>query len=185
MQNLRKCRTCGLEANNEDELNLFKRSKSSSYGRDNECKQCDNNRYSNAVTKGSETRDKVLKQKRNNHFRFKYGMTLEQRDNYILSVGKCEICGKGLNEKTAHIDHSHTKHKHVRGVLCNNCNTGLGKFGDNIEMLNKAMRYLIEREHMVDSQIFSLQATMDTLYHGGYDAWKASIQAIKDQFPKG
>ena len=24
----------------------------------------------------------------------------------------------------------------------------------------------------------------DTLYHGGYDAWKTSIQAIKDRFPK-
>ena len=25
----------------------------------------------------------------------------------------------------------------------------------------------------------------DTLYHGGYDAWKAQIQAIKDKYPKG
>jgi hypothetical protein len=26
---------------------------------------------------------------------------------------------------------------------------------------------------------------LDTLYHGGYDAWKAEIQAIKDKYPKG
>ncbi len=25
----------------------------------------------------------------------------------------------------------------------------------------------------------------DTLYHGGYDAWKAAIQAVKDKYPKG
>ena len=25
---------------------------------------------------------------------------------------------------------------------------------------------------------------LDTLYHGGYDAWKASIQAVKDKYPK-
>lgn len=25
----------------------------------------------------------------------------------------------------------------------------------------------------------------DTLYHGGYDAWKTQIQAIKDKYPKG
>ena len=25
----------------------------------------------------------------------------------------------------------------------------------------------------------------DTLYHGGYDAWKAEIQAVKDKYPKG
>jgi len=24
----------------------------------------------------------------------------------------------------------------------------------------------------------------DLLYHGGYDAWKASIQAIKEEYPK-
>ena len=25
---------------------------------------------------------------------------------------------------------------------------------------------------------------LDTLYHGGYDAWKAQVQAIKNRFPK-
>jgi len=25
---------------------------------------------------------------------------------------------------------------------------------------------------------------LDTLYHGGYDAWKAKIQAVKERFPK-
>ncbi len=25
---------------------------------------------------------------------------------------------------------------------------------------------------------------LDTLYHGGYDAWKAQIQAVKERFPK-
>lgn len=25
----------------------------------------------------------------------------------------------------------------------------------------------------------------DTLFHGGYDAWKAQIQAVKDKYPKG
>lgn len=24
----------------------------------------------------------------------------------------------------------------------------------------------------------------DLLYHGGYDAWKAAIQAVKDKYPK-
>lgn len=30
----------------------------------------------------------------------------------------------------------------------------------------------------------SIEEQLDTLYHGGFDAWKASIQAIKDQYPK-
>ena len=31
----------------------------------------------------------------------------------------------------------------------------------------------------------SIADQLDTLYHGGYDAWKAQIQAVKEQFPKG
>lgn len=30
----------------------------------------------------------------------------------------------------------------------------------------------------------SIVDQLDTLFHGGYDAWKAEIQAIKDKFPK-
>lgn len=30
----------------------------------------------------------------------------------------------------------------------------------------------------------SIADQLDTLYHGGYDAWKASIEAVKNQFPK-
>jgi len=30
----------------------------------------------------------------------------------------------------------------------------------------------------------SFAEQFDLLYHGGYDAWKASIEAIKTQFPK-
>ena len=31
----------------------------------------------------------------------------------------------------------------------------------------------------------SIADQLDTLYHGGYDAWRASIQAVKDKYPKG
>ena len=30
----------------------------------------------------------------------------------------------------------------------------------------------------------SLADQLDTLYHGGFDAWRAQIQAVKEQFPK-
>ena len=30
----------------------------------------------------------------------------------------------------------------------------------------------------------SIVDQLDTLYHGGYDAWKATIQAVKDKYPK-
>lgn len=30
----------------------------------------------------------------------------------------------------------------------------------------------------------SIVDQLDTLYHGGFDAWKATIQAVKDKYPK-
>ena len=30
----------------------------------------------------------------------------------------------------------------------------------------------------------SIQDQLDTLYHGGYEAWKATITAVKEEFPK-
>jgi hypothetical protein len=51
----------------------------------------------------------------------------------------CECCGK-TSEKL-HWDHCHDSSEH-RGWLCNNCNTGIGKLGDNIEGVLKAVDYL-------------------------------------------
>jgi hypothetical protein len=30
----------------------------------------------------------------------------------------------------------------------------------------------------------SITDQLDTLYHGGYDAWKATVQSIKEKYPK-
>ena len=34
------------------------------------------------------------------------------------------------------------------------------------------------------SEYPSIQEQLDTLYHGGLDAWKEQIQAVKDKYPK-
>jgi hypothetical protein len=39
-----------------------------------------------------------------------------------------------------------------------------------------------QRQRAVSYPSFAEQ--FDTLYHGGYDAWKASIDTVKSQFPK-
>ncbi len=54
---------------------------------------------------------------------------------------KCEIC---YNELPLAVDHCH-KQGHVRGLLCSNCNNGLGRFKDNIDYLKNAIKYLEER----------------------------------------
>lgn len=51
------------------------------------------------------------------------------------------VCG--ICDKDGHLmlDHCHTTGK-IRGLLCNNCNLGLGNFKDSLDLLDRAKRYL-------------------------------------------
>lgn len=57
----------------------------------------------------------------------------------------CAICNKSFNEKKPHVDHNHFTLK-VRGLLCINCNLGLGNFKDSISSLENAIKYLKEND---------------------------------------
>ena len=82
----------------------------------------------------------------------KYGISLaEFEEMEIKQNGACAICGKKEVHKNQwgnvrlSVDHCHISGK-VRGLLCKNCNTGLGGFKDNIENLSKAISYLIRNK---------------------------------------
>lgn len=54
-------------------------------------------------------------------------------------AGKCKICSIPKNKLC--VDHCHSTGK-IRGLLCDNCNHGLGKFKDNTKLLEEAINYL-------------------------------------------
>ena len=60
---------------------------------------------------------------------------------------KCKVCGsKGFKMKETHnlllvVDHCHTTGE-VRGLLCHNCNRGIGLLQDNVGNLKSAIKYL-------------------------------------------
>lgn len=56
------------------------------------------------------------------------------------SQGCCNICGKYAGD-SLHVDHDHETGA-VRGLLCSDCNMGLGKLGDNLTGLQEAVDYL-------------------------------------------
>ena len=74
-----------------------------------------------------------------------YGITLEDYNRMLLSQnGVCAICKvakTGTEDRRLFVDHCHTTGK-VRGLLCNACNTILGRSNDSVERLLSAIQYL-------------------------------------------
>lgn len=78
----------------------------------------------------------------------KFGISLDEYIKMAIAQhNKCAICGDEEKEvrngtpKNLAVDHHHATGK-VRGLLCSSCNTGLGKFKDNIKILKNAISYL-------------------------------------------
>jgi transcription elongation factor Elf1 len=67
---------------------------------------------------------------------------------------RCPICNKTeevlkeydrWNDRSVWVlDHSHVNNT-FRGWICNGCNIGLGRFNDNVNLLEEAIKYLQER----------------------------------------
>ena len=92
--------------------------------------------------------NKALDKRLRSRYKISLGEVLRLADN----VGcLCPICGKnivvGASVQTKDrlvVDHNHETGD-VRGVLCWNCNVGLGFFEDKPESLARAIIYLRER----------------------------------------
>ena len=86
----------------------------------------------------SEIGKRTAENKRLKHL---YGITIEDYEAMSEKQnGKCAICYK-TNIKL-HVDHNHETGE-VRGLLCGNCNRGLGLFKDHFYYLDRAAEYLV------------------------------------------
>lgn len=89
-------------------------------------------------------KDKV----RNKDLKRNFGIGLHEYNLMLTEQkGKCACCGIHQNELTRNlaVEHDHDTGL-IRGLLCSNCNTGIGLLGDNIEGLMKAFNYLEKHE---------------------------------------
>jgi len=99
------------------------------------CKKCKRTAQSKTLNK-----IKSAEGIKNWHLRIRYGLTPEQYQQMLKdSEGRCAICQREM--EVPHIDHNHTTKK-VRELLCKFCNTGLGMFGESLEVLARAITYL-------------------------------------------
>lgn len=77
-------------------------------------------------------------------YKARYGITIEQYEQMLGNQdGHCALCptepapGEYLS-----VDHDHETEE-VRGLLCTDCNHGLGRFHDDLERLMAAAAYLL------------------------------------------
>jgi hypothetical protein len=125
---VRRCPRCG----ETKPLAEFARNRSSKSGYGSYCKPCHNSVV-------AENRQKNHGDSRSFWLNRRYRVDAAQVAWMILQQGGvCALCGSG---KPEHVDHDH-RTKRVRGILCFNCNRGLGKFADDVELMSRAVDYL-------------------------------------------
>lgn len=122
----RSCNTCG-----EIDLSKLVPDKNRPMGVRNMCLACRRQSQRGGPTK-------------NSNLKRTYGIDLNQYNQMLSNQRECcLICNRHRSELPTdlHVDHCHKTGK-VRGLLCFNCNQGLGNFKDSAGLIISASEYL-------------------------------------------
>ena len=142
------CKSCGLTL----PVTQFHNQRDKKDGKRSQCKVCTNKRNLAKYHSCDTTRRSHRIASRKHSLLKNYGITPEEYDTMLLDQnGKCVICssdkpwGFVAEPKRAReffcVDHCHTTGR-VRGLLCHPCNTGLGSFSDDTNVMANAIAYL-------------------------------------------
>jgi len=127
----KKCTSC----NTVKPVTEFHKNSGCKYNVDSKCKVCKLEYYN--------TNKEKYKEK---YFKKTYNLSLEE---YKRLGTTCKICGGTSNMV---VDHNHHTGE-VRGLLCSQCNSGLGFFKDSSTNLLEAVKYL-DLEGSYESAVF-------------------------------
>lgn len=144
---MKTCSVCGTTK----PLDEFHRMAKGPQGRCSDCKPCRLRRvreYRKANQGKEQARQRAYNAK-NQEWRREYDLWYKRARKYGLTRadfeammkvqgGSCAICRTSTKLV---VDHCHESGR-VRGLLCSNCNTGLGMFGDDTSRLGGAIEYL-------------------------------------------
>ena len=131
------CRTC----KETKSLTDFHTRRNSVDGYRNECKLCF--RFRAKTNRKLKGRSETPEQNRKWNLKSKYNISPEE---YNLLLNKqnqvCAIChNMCITGRKLAVDHNHKTGK-IRGLLCSECNNGIGKLKDDPELLKRAIVYL-------------------------------------------
>lgn len=120
--------------------------KRAEYNAKRRAKYAEDQEFRDALRAGVKEWQQANPHKRKSQRLKKYGIThAEFEDMMTAQGGKCAICGHQDTENRNFfpvVDHCHNSGK-VRGLLCMNCNQGIGKFKDEPERLRRAAEYIL------------------------------------------
>lgn len=135
----RRCPTCAMPK----PLSEWPSNRRTASGYGSQCRACHN-------AAGSE-----------HYFRRTYGLSrAEVERRRVAQDGLCAMC---YERPAEHVDHNRATGQ-VRGLLCFNCNGGLGQFRDEIELLELASNYLESHRPARDEK--ALLARLDRVMSG-------------------
>lgn len=148
----RTCKKCGVEKSLEEFPKFYNQY---SGGYRHYCKVCkkheDASSKRNRPPPSPEVRKQRLHDRKYKRLKQEFGITPEQYFHHLeLQGGVCAICKKTcLTGRKLAVDHDHDT-KEIRGLLCCNCNHGIGKFQDNSELLRGAAMYLESTTYRIE-----------------------------------
>ncbi len=153
---MKHCSNGKCESDNPQPLSNFTKNKLNKDGLQYHCRSCRSRVYGEyhhrdpdkTSTRGKRNywrhKEKILVRDRAYKLKKKYGLTVEQYDKMLSKQkGRCGICSihaKKLSRRLC-VDHDHKTGK-VRELLCVNCNSVIGKAGDDPKILKRAVVYL-------------------------------------------
>lgn len=106
------------------------------------CRDCTNEQRRDSYKSDS-------KKARRSRLKYFFGLTMEEYDAMLEAQGGvCAVCGRPERHignhgkvKNLAVDHDHESGR-VRGLLCQDCNRGIGMLGDDPDRLRAAIAYL-------------------------------------------
>ena len=112
------------------------------------CKECKKKESKQWYEQNKDRKKELSKQykhiKKDKDLQSIYGITLEEYNQMLVKQGcRCKICQKSQGDlkRALCVDHDHITGK-VRGLLCDTCNRSLGLLKDNVNILERAVKYL-------------------------------------------
>ena len=177
---MKVCTKCGL-GRDETEYYLEKAKRKDGSIREfrrSHCRACELSRKSKA-----DKRTKV--QKREAEELRKYGLTPDVKAAMLAAQKHCcGICGTknpGGRYNSWNIDHCHHTGE-VRGLLCWNCNVGIGKLNDDAQLLRRAIQWL--EQSRPPGWIQQKQDPMESCVHFSHESLQNRDQHGSECQPK-